>query len=286
MAGGIDWLRWHHGTVADGKFRLVAKRAGGKVSEVIAVWAFLMEAASQSANRGDHGDLDFEAIDCALELSDGLSERIHAALTDRRMIAAGRLTAWEKRQPKREREDNSAAERKRKQRAKSSTVTPSHAESHQKTPRGEESREEAIATTSPGSTSALRSGTEAGRACRLMGEAGCAGMNPSHPDLLAALAEGVTGESLADTVREGIANNIRKPFAWAITTARGRHADGARTVATGPPRTRNPSNGNTSLAVILGASHEQHPGSAVVLDVDPRGSGEPALPQPRRLSGG
>jgi uncharacterized protein YdaU (DUF1376 family) len=84
----------------------------------------------------------------------------------------------------------------------------------------------------------ITNGTTAGLACRLMREAGCVQTNPSHPDLIAALAEGVTPEALADTVREAIAGNVRKPFAYAITTARGRHADGARGVAHEPASAR------------------------------------------------
>lgn len=72
--------------------------------------------------------------------------------------------------------------------------------------------------------------TLAGLACRLMREAGCGQTNPSHPDLIAALAEGVTPQALADTVREALAANVRKPFAYAITTARGRRAEGAKTI--------------------------------------------------------
>jgi len=68
----------------------------------------------------------------------------------------------------------------------------------------------------------------AGLACRLMRDAGCTGTNPSHPDLLAALAAGVTPETLAATVHEALEAGIRKPFAWAIATARGRHLDGPR----------------------------------------------------------
>lgn len=73
-------------------------------------------------------------------------------------------------------------------------------------------------------------GTAAGLACRLMREAGCLQTNPSHPDLIAALAEGVTPEALADTVREALTANVRKPFAYAISTARGRRAEGAKTI--------------------------------------------------------
>ena len=106
--------------------------------------------------------------------------------------------------------------------------------------------------------------TLAGLACRQMRDAGCAQTNPSHPDLLAALAEGVTPEVLADTVREGIAQNIRKPFGWAIATARGRHADGARTVpmrvvdaARGPPQTLVPtSKTGQTIAMLEGMKRE------------------------------
>lgn len=75
-------------------------------------------------------------------------------------------------------------------------------------------------------------GTEAGRACLLMRSAGCSHTNPSHPDLLAALAEGVTPEVLRDTSAEAVEAGVGKPFAWAITTARNRHARGASAVVT------------------------------------------------------
>lgn len=83
--------------------------------------------------------------------------------------------------------------------------------------------------------------TEAGRACVLMRQAGCHTTNPSHPDLVAAIAEGVTPETLRDTVTEGLSKPSPpgKPFAWAIQTARSRHAAGATpmntTTTTGGP---------------------------------------------------
>lgn len=80
--------------------------------------------------------------------------------------------------------------------------------------------------------------TDAGRACLLLRQAGCARVNPSHPDLLAALAEGVTPEAIRDTYAE--APGKSNPFAYAIATARSRHADGARQIATGPPITTRP----------------------------------------------
>lgn len=81
--------------------------------------------------------------------------------------------------------------------------------------------------------------TLAGQACVLMRQAGCFTTNPSHPDLQAAIAEGVTPQALADTVAEGLARAppVAKPFAWAISTARARHAEGPRPapISTGGP---------------------------------------------------
>jgi hypothetical protein len=76
-------------------------------------------------------------------------------------------------------------------------------------------------------------GTLPGRACRMMREAGAAITNPSHPELLAALAEGVQPETLAHCVREAIDAGKKKPFAYAIATARSRHAEGAKQINEG-----------------------------------------------------
>lgn len=95
----------------------------------------------------------------------------------------------------------------------------------------------------------LSSRTDAGRACRLMREAGCIQSNPSHTDLLAALAEGVTPETLADTVREGLAKERppTKPFTWAIATARSRRANGPSPI-NGATHAASPHAGKLSLA--------------------------------------
>lgn len=155
MAGGIDWFRWHHGSVTDPKFQLVAKKAGARLGDVITVWAFVLEKASADADRGTIGQLDLETIDFLLGSDEGTAARILDAMTGRGLISGNRITRWEERQPKREREDDNAAERKRRQReieaavrqsppstATDGDVTPCHATSRQKTPREEESREE------------------------------------------------------------------------------------------------------------------------------------------------
>lgn len=159
MAGGIDWFRWHHGSVTDPKFQLVARKSKQALASVIAVWAFVLEQASASEDRGTFGTIDCEAIDCLLGLEDGATAAILAAMGERGLVDDGTVSAWEKRQPKRERTDNTSTERSRahrdrqrqsqqdgeKQRHATPEIddaTPCNATKHQKKPRGEESREE------------------------------------------------------------------------------------------------------------------------------------------------
>lgn len=148
---GMDWFRWHHGCVTDPKFQLIAKKAGASVAEVLAVWACLLEAASQAETRGNPGEPDFEAIDCALGLDEGKAQAIYSRMNERGLLREdGAIAAWEKRQPKREREGDSSADRTRAYRERQKThgdtdaddVTPCDATSRQKKPREEKSREE------------------------------------------------------------------------------------------------------------------------------------------------
>jgi len=149
MANGIDWFRWHHGSVNDPKFGLVARKAAARVGDVIAVWALILEQASANTERGLFGAIDCEATDFLLGADDGTTARILEAMQGRALVDGERVTRWEERQPKRERVDNTAAERKRQQRERDSAntgsdagVTSRHAMSHQVTPREEERREE------------------------------------------------------------------------------------------------------------------------------------------------
>lgn len=162
MASGMDWFRWHHGSVSDPKFQLVARRSGASVAEVLAVWASLLEAASTASARGSIGLPDFEAIDCALGLEEGAAARIFAAMEARGLVdgAEQRIVAWDKRQPKRERgDDDGSTARVRAHREKSRHATPGNANSdhgtpcnateRQETPRGEERREELTPPVAP-----------------------------------------------------------------------------------------------------------------------------------------
>ena len=150
MAGGIDWFRWHHGSVTDPKFQLIAKKAGASLPDVLAVWAYLLEQASANETRGEFGDIDCEAVDCMFSFDDGRTAAILTAMEVREMLSSGRVASWEKRQPKRERDTDNSADRTRAYRerqkqqsdATENHVTPCDAKERQENARGEKSREE------------------------------------------------------------------------------------------------------------------------------------------------
>ena len=149
MAGNIQWFRWHHGSVTDPKFKLIAHKAKQSLATVIAVWAFLLEQASASDERGAFGEVDCESLDCLLGLDDGATAAIMLVMEARGLVEGGSVSAWEKRQPKRERVDENSTERsrafrqkKRQETPEDNDATPSNATQHQETPRVEKRREE------------------------------------------------------------------------------------------------------------------------------------------------
>ena len=99
MASGIDWFRWHHGSVTDPKFQLVARKSGASLPDVLAVWAYLLEQASAAEFRGCFGDVDCEAIDCLFGFDDGKTDAILAQMVERKIIADAYIVSWRNASP-------------------------------------------------------------------------------------------------------------------------------------------------------------------------------------------
>lgn len=57
-----------------------------------------------------------------------------------------------------------------------------------------------------------------------MRKAGCLQTNPGNPNLLAAIAEGISGETLAQYATLAVKTGKSNPFAYAIAAARGDRA--------------------------------------------------------------
>lgn len=106
------WFRWHHGCVTDPKFRVIASRCVTSVTvgHVVAVWAMMMENASQATPRGQLSGWDDEDVAACLGFSVEQVSDIRRAMQGK-VLDDYRLSAWEKRQPKRE--DSSSSRTKK-----------------------------------------------------------------------------------------------------------------------------------------------------------------------------
>ena len=104
----MNWFRWYHGAVSDPKLALIAKKSGQTRPIVIAIWAALLEHASQAESRGDISGFDAETVAVALDIDEDAIPAVIAAMTTKGMITDGVITAWDRRQPQRE---DGAAER-------------------------------------------------------------------------------------------------------------------------------------------------------------------------------
>lgn len=113
------WFRFHHGTVNDPKWRVVASRASKAMSRkvtighVLAVWTAMMENASQAQPRGQLSNWSHEDVGAALDIPDEEVAAIHAAMQGK-TLDGDKLTGWNRRQINRE--DPTAAERQRRKR--------------------------------------------------------------------------------------------------------------------------------------------------------------------------
>lgn len=107
------WLRLWHDMPTDPKWRVIARKSGRPIPEVLAVFTFMLTHASQSEERGSLEGWVHEDIAAALDIDEEDVAAIFNAM-EGRVHDGLRLTGWEKRQPKRE--DDGSAERKRLQR--------------------------------------------------------------------------------------------------------------------------------------------------------------------------
>jgi hypothetical protein len=106
----MNWLRWHLGTACDPKWRVVAAESGARVTDVVAVWALMLERARGGDVPGTLGGWSDKVAAAALDLSPELVASIRGAMQG--LVLDGEaLTGWARRQPLRE---DGAAERARR----------------------------------------------------------------------------------------------------------------------------------------------------------------------------
>lgn len=107
------WFRWWRGSVADPKIGLVAARSGASRAETIAVWAWILESASEKDENGKFSTLDLEVVGACLGIDEDRVSSIVNEMGRKGLIVECRVANWVKRQPSRE---DASAERVRKHR--------------------------------------------------------------------------------------------------------------------------------------------------------------------------
>lgn len=112
----MDWFKWWVGAAHDPKFFSIAKRCGTTVTNVIGIWAVLLERASD-ADDGSIAGFDTESFEDYSGLDRGLVTTVIMALEDRGLIENGRIRNWEKRQQRqKKREDNRVRKQRQRER--------------------------------------------------------------------------------------------------------------------------------------------------------------------------
>ena len=146
----MEWFRSWHGAPTDTKWLLIARKAKTVPGVVSAVAWALFDYASQNEDRGSVKGFDVETYATYSGFEEQTIANVIAAMLDKGLIDADeRLSAWDKRQPKRE-DDSTPRVRKHRERqreevtasqkALQNDVTQCNAEEHKVTI--EQNREE------------------------------------------------------------------------------------------------------------------------------------------------
>lgn len=94
----MEWYRAYHGMPYDPKLKVVARRSGQPMAFVVAVWACVLDAASQHDPRGTI-NIDPEEIAVFQDMELEVVEKILEALRSKNLIDEdNHLTNWHKRQ--------------------------------------------------------------------------------------------------------------------------------------------------------------------------------------------
>jgi hypothetical protein len=105
-----NWVRLWEDMPTDPKWRVIARKADASISEVIAVFTFMLVNAADPEHRGVLKNWSDEDVAEALGMQPNAIERIRTHM-NAKVLDGDKLMGWERRQPKRE---DGSADRARK----------------------------------------------------------------------------------------------------------------------------------------------------------------------------
>lgn len=109
----MNWVRLWHDMPNDPKWRLIARKSGSSIPEVMAVYIQMMVQASENDGSGSIDGWDDDLAAIALDIDAEVVQSIRETM-EGVVLEDGLLTGWEKRQPKRS--DDYSTDRVRKHR--------------------------------------------------------------------------------------------------------------------------------------------------------------------------
>lgn len=113
----MPWFKWWDGSASDPKLRMIAEECSLPCASVIGAWAYLLEKASTSSERGTlPEDLDYRLMAYTLQLQPFDVETVCNAMKRAGLVTSdGVVTKWEDRQAKRQNGEPPGASTKRVQ---------------------------------------------------------------------------------------------------------------------------------------------------------------------------
>lgn len=139
----MDWFRWWNGSVTDPKLHMIADETERTRAEIIGIWAILLEHASMNNPRGQINNFSYEVVGF---LANTNIETVCNAMQRLAMLHVTdgvlHIENWEKRQPQRERDDNSTERVRAWRERQKLKETQSNTTKHHETPRREKIRED------------------------------------------------------------------------------------------------------------------------------------------------
>ncbi len=96
-----QWVRLWEDMPTDPKWRVIARKSGQSIGNVIAVFNFMMVCAANATERGELVGWNDESVAAGLDLEESDILAIREAMQGR-VLDGSKLIGWSKRQPKRE----------------------------------------------------------------------------------------------------------------------------------------------------------------------------------------
>lgn len=94
----MDWFRHYHGLATDPKLTAAAVEAGVHHTMAVAAWCYVLEAASESADRGSVHAVTPKIMAIGLRLERAEAERLLAAFVTEGLLSGERVANWQRRQ--------------------------------------------------------------------------------------------------------------------------------------------------------------------------------------------